>query len=189
MYFELDGERIPFDKTTVPNPPQISFASDVSQLFREWHQSNLLVVGGRGIPIKHWIWFYKKRAHIKGHVWDVIRAKWNKWKSIVEEREKYPSEEAFWEKYSDPETGKRLTQQGIIVRIQTNRAADNKRDADAALEFFGGNLARQDAHGYFTYTKNNITSLCTKPEAIARKWRELLVSYPEIATAWQQMHA
>ncbi|KAJ2987813.1 hypothetical protein NUW54_g9313 [Trametes sanguinea] len=80
MIFELDGEEIAFDKTAVPNPPPVSFADDLSQLFREWHSSNLLVVNGRGIPIKHWNSFYGKRAQIKSHVWDVIRARWNKWK-------------------------------------------------------------------------------------------------------------
>ncbi len=84
MFFDLDGVRIAFDKTTVPNPPQVSFADDISRLFREWHQSELLVIGGHGIPIKHWGWFYKKRTHIKSHVWDVIRAKWNKWKVRVQ---------------------------------------------------------------------------------------------------------
>lgn len=84
MFFELDGQRVAFDKTAVPNPPQVSFADDLSRLFREWHQSELLTVSGRGIPIKNWAWFYKKRTNIKPFVWDVIRAKWHNWKASRE---------------------------------------------------------------------------------------------------------
>ncbi|OSD07468.1 hypothetical protein PYCCODRAFT_1463720 [Trametes coccinea BRFM310] len=183
MLFELDGERIPFDRTTVPNPPQVSFANDLSRLFREWHQSTLLVISGRGIPIKHWAWFYKKRTHIKPQVWDVMRAKWNKWKSLVEERDRFPSDEAFWATYSDA-SGKRLNQQSILALLQGNRDTENKRDAAAALKFFGNDLSRPEAHGYFMYKKDNVRSVFQKPEAIARKWRELLVDHPEISAAF-----
>ncbi|KAI9057197.1 hypothetical protein FKP32DRAFT_1681931 [Trametes sanguinea] len=188
MFFELDGERFAFDKTTVPNPPQVSFAEDIPRLFREWHQSELLVINGRGIPIKHWAWFYRKRTHIKAQVWDVIRAKWNKWKSIVEERERFTSDEAFWATYSDS-TGKHLNQQAILAMLQGNRGKDNARDAAAARKFFGNDLTRADAHGYFVYRKRNVYKVCEKAEAIARKWRELLEDYPDIAHAWASMQA
>ncbi|OJT09401.1 hypothetical protein TRAPUB_14125 [Trametes pubescens] len=188
MFFDLDGVRIAFDKTTVPNPPQVSFADDISRLFREWHQSEHLTIGGWGIPIKHWGWFYKKRTHIKSHAWDVIRAKWNKWKSIVEERERFASDTVLWEKYSDP-SGAHLNQQAILVRLQNNREADNKWDAAAALKFFGNDLTRQETHQYFMYRKRNIVEVCQKLEAIARKWRELLAEHPEIAQAWARMQA
>lgn len=84
MLFELDGERVAFDKTAVPNPPQVSFAGGLSRLFREWHQPELLTVSGRGIPIKNRAWFYKKRTNVKPFVWGVIRAKRHNWKASRE---------------------------------------------------------------------------------------------------------
>ncbi|CDO74435.1 hypothetical protein BN946_scf184972.g2 [Trametes cinnabarina] len=186
--FELDGERIWFDKAAVPDPPHVSFAEDISRLFREWHQSEILVVGGRGIPVKHWALFYKKRTHIKRHVWDVIRAKWNKWKSIVEERERFISEEAFWATYSDA-CGNCFNQQSILAMLQANRGRDNARDAADALKFFRNDLTRPEAHDYFIYRKRNVVQVCEKPEAIARKWRELLADHPEVAAAWASMQA
>ncbi|CDO74843.1 hypothetical protein BN946_scf184280.g3 [Trametes cinnabarina] len=188
MVFELDGERIWSDKAAVPDPPHVSFAEDISRLFREWHQSEILVVGGRGIPVKHWALFYKKRTHIKRHVWDVIRAKWNKWKSIVEERERFISEEAFWATYSDA-CGNRFNQQSILAMLQANRGRDNARDAADALKFFRNDLTRPEAHDYFIYRKRNVVQVCEKPEAIARKWRELLADHPEVAAAWASMQA
>ncbi|KAJ8454346.1 hypothetical protein ONZ51_g13076 [Trametes cubensis] len=185
LHFDFpDGERVTFDKTRVPNPPPVSFSDDISALFKEWHQSDLLKVSGRGIPIKYWPWFYQKRAHIKNYAWDVIRSKWNKWKYIVEERERFASDDAFWAQYSD-ESGKHLNQQTILARLQKAREEDNKRDAAAALKFFDNDLNHPLAHGYFGYKKRNISSLCSKPEAIARKWRELLKRRPDVADAWR----
>ncbi|KAI0327610.1 hypothetical protein GY45DRAFT_1100462 [Cubamyces sp. BRFM 1775] len=184
MYFDLNGEQIAFDRTSVPNPPSISFAEDISALFKEWHQSELLTVSGRGIPIKYWPWFYQKRTHIKNHAWDVIRSKWNKWKHLVEERDRFPSDDAFWARYSDAE-GKHFNQQTILAHLQKAREEENNRDAAAALKFFDNDLNHPLAHGYFVYKKGNVFSLCSKPEAIARKWRELLNHHPEVANAWR----
>ncbi len=106
----------------------------------------------------------------------------------MEERERFASDVAFWEKYSDS-LGAHLNQQAILMLLQSNRETDNKRDAAAALKFFGNDLTRQDTHQYFMYRKRNVIEVCQKPEAIARKWRELLAEHPEIAQAWARMQA
>lgn len=80
MVFDLDGETLYFDKTRVPNPPCVNFSGDISRLFREWHTSTILTVNGRGIPVKHWEQFYKKRKGIKEHAWELVGVKWGKWK-------------------------------------------------------------------------------------------------------------
>ncbi|TFK81643.1 hypothetical protein K466DRAFT_604328 [Polyporus arcularius HHB13444] len=184
MIFDLDGETLRFDKTEVPNPPKADFAHDISRLFREWHSSSLLVISGRGIPIKHWERFYKKRSGIKTHAWKSIRALWGNWKFIVTEREQFASEDAFWAKYSE-ENGKRMNYQKILDILQDRRKADAKRDAAAALRFFNNDLGQPRAKGYFHYTRTGVDMVCTDMYAIASKWRQLLSEHPDIAQEWE----
>ncbi|KAI0696041.1 hypothetical protein C8T65DRAFT_529848, partial [Cerioporus squamosus] len=165
-------EELAFDRTQVPSPPKVSFANDLPRLFREWHDSDLLTVNGRGIPIKHWERFYKKRVGIKQHAWDLVRVKWGNWRFLVLERERFDSEDAFWAKYTDEE-GKHLNFQKILDALQGGRKTDDNRDAAAALWFFGGDLTRPDAHGRFSYKKDGKSYVCKKNQAIAVKWRKL----------------
>ncbi|KAH9858618.1 hypothetical protein C2E23DRAFT_880083 [Lenzites betulinus] len=174
LIFDIDGEVLPFDKTTVPNPPPINFSDDLPRLF----------LNGRGIGVKHWAQFYKKRAHIKQHAWDVLRVKWGTWKFIVEERERFPSEAAFWARYSN-EKGARLNYQKIIDSLQNERSHNDERDSAAALAFFAGDLSRPEARGYFIYKKSGRSFICNKPAAIAQKWRQLLGDHPDIAQQYK----
>ncbi|KAL7282612.1 hypothetical protein ACG7TL_004084 [Trametes sanguinea] len=185
-FFEIDGEVLQFDPATVPNPPTINFSDDLSRLFREWHHSTLLVINGRGIGVKHWERFYKKRANIKQHAWEVLRVRWGTWKFLVEERERFVSDEAFWAHYSN-EHGQPLNYQKIVDILQSGRINADARDAAAALEFFGNDLSRADAHGYFMYKKANKLFVCNKPASVAQKWRQLLRDHPEIAQRWERM--
>lgn len=105
---------------------------------------------------------------------------------LVKERERFPSEEAFWAAHSDAD-GRRLNQQTILARVRSTRGNDDKHDAADALKFFENDLTHPRARGFFSYRKNNIVYLCQKPEAIARKWRKLLANDPEIARAWEEM--
>ncbi|KAI0710242.1 hypothetical protein C8Q76DRAFT_798977 [Earliella scabrosa] len=184
-YFELDGETFAFDKSQVPNPPGIAFSDDLSRLFQEWHRSSLLVVNGRGIPLKHWPWFYKRKTGIKPEVWKVIRMKWNNWKFIVKERERFPTEDAFWAVYSD--NGTRFNMQRILDLLQGSRMSNSARDAQAARKFFNKNLADPRAHGYFLYKKTNTVQVMKQDATVARQWCKLLQDYPDIAEAWEDM--
>ncbi|KAI0769300.1 hypothetical protein BD413DRAFT_613853 [Trametes elegans] len=161
MHFDLDGVTVTFDKTLVPDLPAIGFADDISRLFQEWHKSDLLVVNGYGIPVKHWNWFYQKKTHIKGHAWD----------SIVEERERFATEQEFWEKYSDNE-GKHLNQQTILALIRGTRGQSDRSDADAALDFFKNDLSHPSARGYFQYKKRNIV---VAADSMPTLWASLLL--------------
>ncbi|KAI0752952.1 hypothetical protein C8Q80DRAFT_1118221 [Daedaleopsis nitida] len=183
LTFDLDGTTLTFDKTTVPNPPKVSFANDVTRLFREWHHSTLLVINGRGIPIKHWERFYKKRAGIKQFAWDRVRVQWGQWKFLVEARERFPSEEAFWAKYTD-ENGQQYGFQKLLDHLQGDRKDGSTHDAEAALWFFGNDLSSSRALGYFTYKKSGKMLICSKPQAIAEKWRKLLREQSEVAADW-----
>ncbi|PIL33098.1 hypothetical protein GSI_04547 [Ganoderma sinense ZZ0214-1] len=167
----------------VPDPPAVSFSDNLSQLFREWYVSSLLIVNGHGIPIQHWPWFYKEKRNIRTNVWSVIRMKWTIWKFIVEEFERHGTEEAFWGEHSDSD-GKRHNFKRICSDLKTGRKNDNRRDADAALNYFGHDLSHPDALGYFTYKRTGKTLTMTKPEKIGGQWRKLLKEHPEIAEAW-----
>ena len=76
----LGSERFSYDKTTVPSPLTIHLSQDISRLCREWEASNLLVVNGRGIPVKYWGEFYKRGKGVKTSAWDALRVEWGNWK-------------------------------------------------------------------------------------------------------------
>lgn len=69
-----------FDPTTVPDPPPITFADDLDQLFTEWYNSRRLVVAGHGIPIRHWDRLYLKKSKVKADAWVSYRTRWSNWK-------------------------------------------------------------------------------------------------------------
>ncbi|KAG1875821.1 hypothetical protein F4604DRAFT_1680686 [Suillus subluteus] len=54
--------------------------SDIDRLCKEWESSNLLCVGGRGIPVKYWGEFYKRGKGVKNTAWDALRVEWGNWK-------------------------------------------------------------------------------------------------------------
>ncbi|KAI1789724.1 hypothetical protein LXA43DRAFT_1096140 [Ganoderma leucocontextum] len=182
-----DGTTLYFDKTwQVPNPPKVTFADDLSQLFKEWYVSDLLLVNGRGIPVKDWDRFYKKRIGIKQHAWELVRVQWGTWKFIVTERQRFASEELFWAHYSDKD-GNRLNFKTICDLLQDGRKENDERDAAAARWFFGNDLADPAAHNYFHYKKSGKRYLCTKVQTIAAKWRQLLREHREVAQQWDRV--
>lgn len=194
----LDGEQFTYDKTKVPEPPTIHFSQHINRLFDEWESSNLLCVGGRGIPIKHWGEFYKRTKGIKSTAWDALRVEWGNWKVcslfscaacyipvseftqfIAEERQKYPDNTSFWQAFSD-ENGKNFSYQQILNRLAEFRLLAAAQDANDAQIFFHSNLDHPMARGAFRYTKAGKTYLSSKDDTIAKKWCELLATRPDI---------
>ncbi|KAH7910370.1 hypothetical protein BJ138DRAFT_1153062 [Hygrophoropsis aurantiaca] len=182
----LGDEQHPFDKTKIPEPPTLHFSQDIPGLFREWENSSLLVVNGRGIPIKYWGEFYKKCKGAKKTAWDALRSEWGNWKFIAEERQRFTSEEAFWSQYSDCD-GKPLLYKHILNRLQHHRTTSTAQDASDARTFFAGNLDSPNAQGKFRYKKAGKSYLYTKDDVIAKKWQELLNTRPDIAAQWASM--
>jgi len=76
----LGDEEFAFDRTAVDDPPAKHFSEDIDGLFKQWNDSNLLVVNGRGIPIKYWPQFYQAKKGIKSGAWKAIRVEWGNWK-------------------------------------------------------------------------------------------------------------
>ncbi|KAI0708334.1 hypothetical protein C8Q76DRAFT_744156 [Earliella scabrosa] len=186
MIFDIDGTPLYFDKTQVPNVPMINYSDDLPRLFREWHKSNTLVVNGRGIPVKDWERFYKKRSGIKEHAWELVRVKWGNWKFLVMERERFPTEDAFWAKYSDAE-GHRLGYQKILDHLQEERIAAYAYDAAAALWFFNEDLTSPDTYGYFIYKKTGKVEVCKQTQTVAERWHKLLADKPDVAQRWERV--
>ncbi|KZT72430.1 hypothetical protein DAEQUDRAFT_755239 [Daedalea quercina L-15889] len=185
----LDGEDLHVDKTHLPDPPAIHFSDDIPALFREWHASQLLVIAGRGIPIKHWDKLYKKRNGIaETDAWHAIKVEWGNWKFLVEEHDQFPSENAFWAEYSSEE-GERLSYQQILDKLQDHRGSTDDADYYAAMRYFGNDLDRADAQGAFRYRKSGKPMIYTKRGKVAQKWRKLLAEDAEIRANWDAMQA
>ncbi|KAH7907201.1 hypothetical protein BJ138DRAFT_987513, partial [Hygrophoropsis aurantiaca] len=164
-------------------PPRLHFSQDISGLFSEWESSDLLVVNGRKIPVKYWGQFYKKTKGAKVTAWSTIRNEWGNWKFIVEEMQSHASEDEFWRKFSDSE-GRPLSYKQILTQIFAQRTTSISQDASDARAFFGGDLDHPNAQGAFRYNKTGKSYLFTKDEAIAKKWRHLLNTQPDLAAQW-----
>ncbi|KAG1858744.1 hypothetical protein DFJ58DRAFT_658634 [Suillus subalutaceus] len=164
----LGDERFEYDKTRVPEPPTIHLSKDIDRLCKEWESSNLLHVGGRGIPVKYWGEFYKRAKGAKTTAWDALRVEWGNWKFIAEEHQRYPDTASFWCAFSDGNS-KKFSYQQILNCIAEQRTAAAAQDANNARIFFGGNLDHSLARGAFRYAKGSKTYLLRKDDAIAKK--------------------
>ncbi|KAG1747414.1 hypothetical protein EDB19DRAFT_1949199 [Suillus lakei] len=118
----LGQEQFSYDRTTVPSPPTVHLSKDINWLCEEWEESNLLVVNGRGIPVKYWGEFYKKGKGVKTAAWDALRVEWGNWKFIAEERQRYPDNTSFWRAFSD-ENSKVFSYQQILNRLAEHRVS------------------------------------------------------------------
>jgi len=201
---KLGDEEFVFDRTTVADPPAKHFSDDIDGLFEQWNNSNLLVVNGRGIPIKYWPQFYQAKKGFKSGAWKAIRVEWGNWKVspsespvipagfhvlvlqfIVEEREKHASNKLFWAKFSDTESGVQFGFQQILTSLKHERMEHDAQAAADALQFFNRNLGCADANGAFSYTsRTGGTVVMSKTGDIARNWRNLLAQDPSIAAQW-----
>ncbi|KAK0242147.1 hypothetical protein EDD85DRAFT_946270 [Armillaria nabsnona] len=82
----LDDLAVTFDPAKVPSIPAISFANDISGLAKNWHSSNLLVLGGHRISIKHWDKIYKAQFNIKKNAWKSFRLTYSNWQFMINEQ-------------------------------------------------------------------------------------------------------
>jgi hypothetical protein len=80
---KLGDEEFACDRTQISDPPAKHFSNNISGLFQQWHQSEYLVVNGRGIPIKYWPEFYQAKKGFKSGAWKAIRVEWGNWKVSV----------------------------------------------------------------------------------------------------------
>lgn len=77
-----EKDSIHFSASDLRSPPVISFADDVPKLFREWYNSEAIMLSGRGVPIRYWDKLYKKKIAIPKltKAWDSFRSTWGNWK-------------------------------------------------------------------------------------------------------------
>lgn len=87
----LGSEKLTFDMRDLKPPPVCHYSKDIPRLFVEWETSQLLVINGRGIPLKHWPVIYQRRVcrdggdeGVRGLVgnrtWESIKVMWGNWK-------------------------------------------------------------------------------------------------------------
>ncbi|KAG2111498.1 uncharacterized protein F5147DRAFT_651179 [Suillus discolor] len=141
----------------------------VNKLCAEWESSNLLC--GE---------FYKRAKGVKTTAWDALRVEWGNWKFIAEEHQHYLDTASFWNAFSDG-NGKRFLYQQILNGIAEQRTSAAAQDANNAHTFFGGNLDHPLAQGSFHYAKGSKTYLLSKDDAVAKKWRKILTTWPDIS--------
>ncbi|TFY58918.1 hypothetical protein EVJ58_g6115 [Rhodofomes roseus] len=183
----LDDQDIHIDKTHLPDPPAIHFSDDIPALFEQWNTSQLLKIDGHGIPIKHWDKVYKKRnGLVETDAWKAIKVEWGNWKFLVTERERFPSEDAFWKVYTN-EKGERLSYQQVLDKLQEERGCTDEADFKAVMQYFDGDLDRVDASGAFRYKKSGQWRVCSKKLVVARTWRKLLATDTAIRSNWEAM--
>ncbi|KAL6305558.1 hypothetical protein BKA93DRAFT_824945 [Sparassis latifolia] len=193
MTIELDGEHFSFDKTKVPIiRPGVLFSTNIPRLFREWYRADtnpaeaVLVINGRGITMKDWPLIFKKRLEAQAMTWSDMHAIWGKWKFVVEERERFLSDEAFWAVYADQQ-GNKMCYQHILDKLQGQRMNSSKKGVNDTRRYFNNDLNRADTDGYFRYTKANQTRIFTKDQKVAQKWRELLKKNESMAAGRRAM--
>ncbi|KDQ61320.1 hypothetical protein JAAARDRAFT_579445 [Jaapia argillacea MUCL 33604] len=188
----VDGVEIQFDLALLPEPPAVSFSDNMSELFREWSKSEkgYLTISGHKIPICQWdLYKCRRRGGIckDSRYWSKLRASWHNWKYVVEEFQKYPSEDTFHDAFVTS-TGKRMCYSQILDRItkakETGRS-QFKADAEAARTFFGGQLDDPKAMGKFQYKKSGKWRIRSTDEQVAMAWRVLLEENEDIKLEWE----
>jgi hypothetical protein len=108
---------------------------------------------------------------------------------IVEEREKHASNDLFWAKFSDGESGTQFGFQQILTSLKHERAEHDALDAADALKYFDGDLSHNSANGAFSYTSKTGTVVMTKCGDIAKNWCSLLARDQCIAMSWSGQQA
>jgi len=77
----LGDEDFAYDKSKLRGPPLIHLSKDIERLCHEWESSDILIVNGRGIPVKYWGEFFKKsKTRGENSAWDLMKVEWGNWK-------------------------------------------------------------------------------------------------------------
>lgn len=182
---QLGDEVFEFDPVSVPDVPSMIYSTKLDLLFKHWDTTKdnpLLVVEGRGIPVKYWPKFYNKRkgVSVNASSWANRKGQWNTWKFIMEERERFQTDEEFWARWSH-EPGKRFNFQSMKIALQGQRSAENKRYADEARTYFADKPGECDK--FFRYTKGGHPQTLKSDASIADKWRKRTDSSPSNSQA------
>ncbi|KAI0681804.1 hypothetical protein C8T65DRAFT_751225, partial [Cerioporus squamosus] len=178
----------------IPDPPRRHFSQDISALFLEWDHGTLLRIDGHAIPLKYWPEIYQKRhgkregKSQKDDAWEGMKVEYCNWKRLVEEKQRLGSEAAFWATYSD-DAGRMMQYSQILAQLKRTRLNSHRENAQAAREYFGGDLTRPDTEGVFMYKKGVNTLVYTKDKNIAEQWLKLLARNQVIAANWETMQA
>jgi hypothetical protein len=64
----------------IPDPPPISYASNMTDLVEDWNSVTspaVVVVSATPIRLAHWLYIYR---HIRPEVWNEIKGKWRIWR-------------------------------------------------------------------------------------------------------------
>ncbi|KAG1895844.1 uncharacterized protein F5891DRAFT_941495 [Suillus fuscotomentosus] len=155
----------------IPDPPAISFVNDIPRLngmwddhTEHWQGTSIINIQGHPIAIEYWPLLYRY-----GHdqQWKGTKNKWTDWRDIVE-RYRRGTPEQFWASFRAA-NGEPLKFTAIIHRLREERKEAHFALVERAREEYGSDF-------FFTYRKGGEEHTMTRPSAIAKKYKELMVS-------------
>lgn len=189
-----NGTALTFTEADIPNPPAISFASDLPRLNRmwddtsiHWDQQSVLTIHGCPIALIYWKDVYTAKSGIswKPGQWKGIKGKWFDWKVSVYENLvsflethaygnvqilvqcwRKGSPEEFWSEFS--ENGKRLGYKAILARLAAERMAEDEHLSQLAKEEYGDQFS-----AVFSYIKGGRQIVKVKAADIAKQYRTI----------------
>jgi hypothetical protein len=92
-------------------------------------------------------------------------------KCIVERYRQYPTPDAFWARFSEP-NGKYMTYTMIVAAIQADREAEHQKVVELAHKEYGNHFDE-----VFSYKKAGKTHVLSKPCAIYKQYLKLHPDY------------
>ncbi|KAG1775884.1 hypothetical protein EV702DRAFT_1233273 [Suillus placidus] len=124
-----DGTMLQLDASSIPDPPAVSFANDVSSLngmwddhTEHWQGVSVIVIQGHPIAIEHWHVLYRYGGDQQ---WKGTKNKWTDWHDIIQCYHQ-SSPEAFWAKFSID--GEHMTFTAIIQKL-----CDTRKEAHSCI--------------------------------------------------------
>ncbi|KAG1781377.1 hypothetical protein EV702DRAFT_962780 [Suillus placidus] len=165
-----DGTMLQLDASSIPDPPAISFANDISSLngmwddhTEHWQGISVIVIQGHPIAIEHWPVLYRYGGNQQ---WKGTKNKWTDCAQDIIQCYRQSSPEAFWAKFSID--GECMTFTAIIQKLHNTRKEVHSCIVQQAHKEFGPTF---DAS--FTYQRGGREYVMTKPSTIVKRYIEL----------------
>ncbi|KAK0463171.1 uncharacterized protein EV420DRAFT_1639279 [Desarmillaria tabescens] len=163
----VTGSHIRFDEMDVPPTKPFRYASNIQKLISSWDDASSewgppddhpIHIQGHPIPIKHWKVLYKNNK-AAGMEWHRLKNSWNNWHYFME-RYQSLTQDAFWEKYTDPQ-GQRMSYTRIINSLRNERKDNNAQLVKEAKGKYGDDQFSKE----FAYQKGKKKRITMRRES------------------------
>ncbi|EDR14422.1 uncharacterized protein LACBIDRAFT_304954 [Laccaria bicolor S238N-H82] len=133
-----------------------------------WGGTSVLEIKGHPIPIVYWKDICMNSncgSPWKPRQWHGMKSKWFNWKVVVH-RYRQETDTSFWDEFSH--NGQRLCFTKIIQRLSELRKDEDHATAEHARAEYA-----TDFPTFFSYKKNGVSHIKTKPSDITKTYRLL----------------